>query len=88
MALVALLKGVNVGGHRRFRPSVLANTLDRFGVVNVGAAGTFVIRRAVSREMLLSELTRRLPFPAAINRFAIVCHRPANRARYDRYAAC
>jgi uncharacterized protein (DUF1697 family) len=62
MALVVLLRGVNVGGHRTFRPSVLAEQLKRFDVVNVGAAGTFVIRGAVGRLELRAEMTRRLPF--------------------------
>jgi len=44
MALVVFLRGVNVGGHRTFRPSLLANELSDFDVVNVGAAGTFVVR--------------------------------------------
>ena len=62
MALVAFLRGVNVGGHRAFRPSVLARELARFEVVNIGAAGTFVIRRPISRARLRAELARRLPF--------------------------
>src|SRR5262245_22784772 len=62
MALVVLLKGVNVGGHRTFRPSVLAKALKRFDVVNVGAAGTFVIRKPVGRTKLRAEMMRRLPF--------------------------
>ena len=62
MALVVFLKGVNVGGHRTFRPSLLANEFRRFDVVNVGAAGTFVIRKAVSRVTLRAALMRRLPF--------------------------
>jgi uncharacterized protein (DUF1697 family) len=66
MALVVLLKGVNVGGHRTFRPSVLAKTLSRFDVVNVGAAGTFVVRKRVSQAKLLAEMTRRLPFEADV----------------------
>ncbi len=66
MALVALLKGVNVGGHRTFRPSVLAKQLSRFDVVNVGAAGTFVVRKAVSRVKLRAEMMRRLPFEADV----------------------
>ena len=32
MALVVFLRGVNVGGHRTFRPSVLAADLCRFDV--------------------------------------------------------
>lgn len=66
MAVVVLLKGINVGGHRTFRPSVLAKELKRFDVVNVGAAGTFVVRKTVSRAKLRAELTRRLPFEADV----------------------
>ena len=62
MALVVLLRGANVGGHRTFRPSVLAKALKAFEVVNVGAAGTFVVRKAVPRTTLRAELARRLPF--------------------------
>jgi uncharacterized protein (DUF1697 family) len=66
VALVVLLKGVNVGGHRTFRPSILARQLRRFDVVNVGAAGTFVVRKAVSRTKLRGEIARRLPFDAEV----------------------
>ena len=66
MALVVLLKGVNVGGHRTFRPSVLVKQLTRFGAVNIGAAGTFVIRGAITRTTLRAEIARRLPFRADI----------------------
>lgn len=62
MALVVLLKGVNVGGHRTFRPSVLAKDLRRFDVVNIGAAGTFVVREPVGRTELREAFARRLPF--------------------------
>ena len=62
MALVVLLRGVNVGGHRTFRPSLLAEELGRFGVVNIGAAGTFIVRRPVAQARLRAELARRLPF--------------------------
>lgn len=44
------------------RPRVLAEQLARFDVVNVGAAGTFVVRKRVSQAEFRSELTRRLPF--------------------------
>jgi len=67
--LIVLLKGVNVGGHRRFRPSVLAKQLRRFDVVNVGAAGTFVVRGKISRVALRAEILRRLPFDADV----IIC---------------
>jgi uncharacterized protein (DUF1697 family) len=66
MALVVLLRGVNVGGHRTFRPAALAQQLKHLDAVNIGAAGTFVIRRPVTRARLRAELVRRLPFEAEI----------------------
>ncbi len=66
MALVAFLRGVNVGGHRTFQPSLLAKELAALDVVNVGAAGTFVVRKAISQAKLRAELLRRLPFQAEI----------------------
>lgn len=66
VALVVLLRGVNVGGHRTFRPSVLARQLQHLDAVNIGAAGTFVIRKPISRTALRGELARRLPFETQI----------------------
>ena len=66
MALVAFLRGINVGGHRAFRPSVLAKQMARYEVVNIGATGTFVIRRPITKTKLRAELVRRLPFDAQI----------------------
>jgi uncharacterized protein (DUF1697 family) len=66
VALVVLLRGVNVGGHRTFRPSVLAAQLKHLDVVNIGAAGTFVIRRPVSHAQVRAEFARRLPFETRI----------------------
>ena|SRR5579859_6122521 len=62
MALVVFLKGVNVGGNKTFRPSVLASDMAKLGVVNIGAAGTFVVWKAMSRATLRREFQRRLPF--------------------------
>lgn len=61
MALVVFLRGINVGGHRRFRPSVLAAELEDFDAVNVGAAGTLVVRRPGPEAKFRVELVRRLP---------------------------
>jgi len=66
MALVVLLRGVNVGGHRTFRPTTLAERLKHLDAVNIGAAGTFVIRRPVTRARLRAELARRLPFETEV----------------------
>lgn len=64
MALVVFFRGINVGRHRRLRPSILARELGAYDVVNVGAAGTFVVRKPGSRASFLAELRRRLPFEA------------------------
>ena len=66
---VVFLRGVNVGGNKVFQPSRLAADLARFDVVNVGAAGTFVVRGAASQRILRAEIVRRLKFPAEI----IIC---------------
>ena len=66
MALVVLLRGVNVGGHRTFRPATLAGQLKHLDTVNIGAAGTFVIRQPVTRAQLRAELAARLPFETEI----------------------
>jgi uncharacterized protein (DUF1697 family) len=66
MALVVFLRGVNVGGHRTFRPSLLARKLSDYDVVNVGAAGTFVVRKPGSRSKFRAALLRELPFEAEI----------------------
>jgi uncharacterized protein (DUF1697 family) len=63
---VVFVRGLNVGGHRRFRPTVLAQQLQHLDAVNVGAAGTFVIRQAVGRKRLRAEIARRIPFDAEI----------------------
>jgi uncharacterized protein (DUF1697 family) len=67
--LVVFVRGLNVGGHRRFRPAVLAGQLKHLGAVNIGAAGTLVIRRPIGRRRLHAEIARRLPFEAEI----VVC---------------
>jgi uncharacterized protein (DUF1697 family) len=45
---------------------VLAGQLEHLDAVNIGAAGTFVIRRPVSRAQLRAEIARRLPFETEI----------------------
>ncbi|MGD8700774.1 MAG: DUF1697 domain-containing protein [Gemmatimonadales bacterium] len=66
MAAVVFMRGVNVGGRRRFRPAALARELSAFDVVNIGAAGTFVVHKSVSQATLRAELVRRLPFEAEL----------------------
>jgi uncharacterized protein (DUF1697 family) len=66
MALVVFFRGINVGGHRSFRPSLLAKELSAYDPVNVGAAGTLVVRKPGSRAKFLAELRSKLPFEATI----------------------
>lgn len=94
MALVVFLRGINVGGHRRFRPSRLAAELKRLDAVNIGAAGTLVIRRPVTRTRLRAELARHMPFAGPI----VICdsreildltsHDPFAAARIPPGAVC
>ena len=69
MALVIFLRGVNVGGHRTFRPTELAEALKHLGAVNIGAAGTLVIRQPMTQAQARAEVARKLPFVAEI----VVC---------------
>jgi uncharacterized protein (DUF1697 family) len=64
MALVVFLRGVNVGGHKTFRPSVLAQELTGLDVASVGAAGTFVVRGTNRPATLRAALLERLTFDA------------------------
>ncbi len=66
MAAVVFLRGVNVGGHKTFRPAALARDLAALDVVNVGAAGTFVVLKTIGTATLRAEFLRRLPFEAEI----------------------
>jgi uncharacterized protein (DUF1697 family) len=66
VALVVFLRGVNVGGYRTFRPTTLVRQLNHLDAVNIGAAGTFVIRKRVSRAQLRAALASKLPFDARI----------------------
>jgi len=66
VAQVVFLRGLNVGGHRVFRPTMLAKQLQHLDAVNIGASGTFVVRQSVSRTKLRAEIASRLPFEAEI----------------------
>ena len=63
---MVFLRGLNVGGHRTFRPTALAEQLQHLDAVNIGSAGTFVIWRPVGRTQLRTAVARRLPFAAEI----------------------
>jgi uncharacterized protein (DUF1697 family) len=66
MPSVVFLRAVNVGGTNRCRPALIAKEMAGFGVVNIGAVGTFVVRENVSETALRSAMARKLPFPCEI----------------------
>jgi uncharacterized protein (DUF1697 family) len=66
MCSVVFMRGVNVGGHKAFRPSLLAKELAHLGVINVGAAGTFVVPGKVAQRAVRAEFLERMPFEAEL----------------------
>jgi len=69
MPSVVFLRAVNVGGANLCRPAELAKQMSKFGVVNIGAVGTFVVRENVSESMLRAAIAKKLPFKCEI----IIC---------------
>lgn len=66
MAVVVFLRGVNVGKHKRFLPAQVVKELAEFDAVNVGAAGTFVIRKPGAQSALRREISHCLDFDAEV----------------------
>ena len=69
MAQVVFVRGANVGKHRRFQPAAVARDMAELEVINVGAVGTFVVRKSIGASALRGEIARRLPFETEI----VVC---------------
>jgi uncharacterized protein (DUF1697 family) len=66
MRWVVFLRGVNVGKANRCQPAVIASQLSRLGVINIGAVGTFVVRKDVSVSALRAAMAKQLPFKCEI----------------------
>jgi len=66
MPSVVFLRAVNVGGTNRCKPALIAKQLAKFGVVNIGAVGTFVVREDVSESALRAAIAKKLPFKCEI----------------------
>ena len=66
MRQVVFLRGINVGKGNRCRPAVIARQLSKLGVINIGAVGTFVVRKNVSESALRSAIAKKLPFKCEI----------------------
>jgi Protein of unknown function (DUF1697) len=63
---VVFLRAVNVGGANRCQPARIAKQLAKFGVVNIGAVGTFVVRKNASESILRNAFAKKLPFKCEI----------------------
>jgi uncharacterized protein (DUF1697 family) len=66
MAWVVFLRAVNVGGANRCQPATIAKQLAKYGLVNIGAVGTFVVREDVSESALRAAIAKKLPFKCEI----------------------
>ena len=66
MKWVVFLRAVNVGGANRCQPALIAKQLSKFGVVNIGAVGTFVVSKDVSESTLRTAIAKKLPFKCEI----------------------
>ena len=58
MPWVVFLRAVNVGKGNRCQPALIAKQLAKFGVVNIGAVGTFVVRENVSESSLRAAIAK------------------------------
>ena len=66
MKWVVFLRAVNVGGANRCQPALIAKQLSKFGVINIGAVGTFVVPKDVSESTLRAAIAKKLPFKCEI----------------------
>jgi uncharacterized protein (DUF1697 family) len=66
MSSVVFLRAVNVGGANRCQPAVIAKQLAKFGVINIGAVGTFVVREDVTESAVRNAFAKKLPFKCEI----------------------
>jgi uncharacterized protein (DUF1697 family) len=69
MRWVVFLRAVNVGRANRCQPAAIAKQLAKFGVINIGGVGTFVVRENVSESSLRTAIAKKLPFKCEI----IIC---------------
>ena len=66
MRWVVFLRAVNVGKANRCQPAQIAKQLAKYGVVNIGAVGTFVVRQDVTESTLRAAIGKKLPFKCEI----------------------
>src|SRR5437773_3715 len=73
MPCVVFLRAVNVGGAKRCQPALLAKQLSKFGVVNIGAVGTFVVRKDVSESVLRKKIAVQLAKAFGVKCEIMIC---------------
>jgi uncharacterized protein (DUF1697 family) len=66
MKWVVFLRAVNVGGANRCQPALIAKQLSKYGVINLGAVGTFVVTEDVSESAVRTAIAKKLPFKSEI----------------------
>ena len=65
MASVVFVRAMNVGGNL-CRPAQLAKELSKFDIVNIGAVGTFIVRKNVPDSTLRAAIAKKLSFKCEI----------------------
>jgi uncharacterized protein (DUF1697 family) len=73
MAWVVFLRAVNVGGTNRCQPAQIAKHVAKFGVVNIGAVGTFVVREDVSESTLREQVAVQLAKAFGVKCEIMIC---------------
>ena len=73
MPCVVFLRAVNVGGANRCQPALLAKQLSKFGVINIGAVGTFVVRKDVSESVLREKIAVQLAKAFGVKCEIMIC---------------
>lgn len=87
---VVFIRAANVGGNNVFRPKLLATSLAHLDLVNIGAAGTFVVKKRVSVAAARAAITDAVPFEpkmmilAAKDVLALVDSDPFRGARFTK----
>ena len=73
MKWVVFLRAVNVGRANRCQPALIAKQLSKFGVINIGAVGTFVVRENVSESALRKEIALQLAKDFGVKCEIMIC---------------
>ncbi len=73
MPCVVFLRAVNVGKANRCQPALLAKQLSKFGVINIGAVGTFVVRKDVSESVLREKIAVQLAKAFGVKCEIMIC---------------